>query len=97
MAARVLPEFLPGTRNSVCSMCGASKRETDNWVVDLGVDIEFEGWFALCQACATEVANAIGCYHNDEVQRLRDLIARQEQRLIEADKTRARMEEVVSV
>lgn len=57
----VIDNYLPGTAGTGgCYLCGASKRHPDEIIVDTGIDIDFEGRVAICEACIREMAGKVG-------------------------------------
>lgn len=65
-------EFPNGTRNNSCVGCGADRRVNDR-LVDLGVNIDFEGHLILCETCAKEIAHLLGYETDDISEQLKDM------------------------
>lgn len=54
------PEALPGS----CGFCGSGQR---SFYIDTGLNFEFHGAFYICNLCATELANLVGCSTEEQV------------------------------
>lgn len=66
------PEFPLGTRMNACVTCNADRRPTDR-LVDLGINIDFEGYLIMCETCAKEIAHLLGWVTDDVAQQLQDM------------------------
>jgi len=62
------PNYSPAARSQRCSICGSPQRPVDpvnpagprEQTIDLGVFIEFEGEFEICEHCGIDIARVIG-------------------------------------
>lgn len=64
MAIRLTTGFSPAARDATCSICSCAQREnrdgTYEGVLDLDVEISYEGNFEICETCAREIGSAVG-------------------------------------
>lgn len=65
-------EFPVGTIRNACFTCNTDRRPTDR-LIDLGVNIDFEGYAIMCESCAREIAQLLGYETSDISEQLRGM------------------------
>lgn len=77
-----IPDYQSGFARGACYLCATSRRQDEDFVVDLHTEVEGEGYMAICIACATEIGEIVGLVTQKrldkaegEAARLRDELA----------------------
>ncbi len=77
---QLIPEFSQRSRVPHCSLCGNGPGKVNSRspispnrpVVDLNLDIDFEGNVEVCVDCAAEIGAAVGMISADKAEELRE-------------------------
>lgn len=86
MTVGLLPGWSHRARVPNCSMCGGDAGKTNplspisanRQIVDLNIEIDFEGNVEICQSCATEIGDAVGMIRPEQATELKDRTAHAE-------------------
>lgn len=79
--------FPYGTAGSACYLCHGAPQVTDGdtVIIDLGQNIEMEGWLRICEGCAKAIAELLGCASESETKRLRGRIRNLEDQIVQVE------------